>query len=64
MRNITILNTQDNTQENIVTNAPAEIISSLAKSIAQAAGTNFIKVLLDTLTGCGYAAISANELFA
>lgn len=64
MRNITILNNKNNTEENIVTNAPAEIISSLATTIAQATEGNFIKVLLDTLRGCGYNACSASELFA
>ena len=64
MRNITILDNTNNREENIVTNAPADIIQGLAVNIAKASRTNFLKVLLDTLKGCGYTAYSTAELFA
>lgn len=65
MRNLTILNNETGTEENIVTNAPAETVASLARSIASAViGANYIKVLVETLIGCGYDAVSARELFA
>lgn len=65
MRNLTILNNTTGTEENIVTNAPAETVANLARSIAQAAiGANYIKILIETLIGCGYDAVNARELFA
>lgn len=65
MKNYTILNNVTNTEESILTNAPAETVLSLARSISKAAlGTNFIKILIETLIGCGYNAVNVCELFA
>lgn len=65
MKNFTILDNANRTEENIVTNAPADIVAGLARSIATATkGVNFIKILIETLIGCGYDAVNARELFA
>lgn len=65
MKNFTILDNANSTEENIITNAPADTVASLARSIAAATkGVNFIKILVETLIGCGYDAVNACELFA